>query len=303
MDCTLGLGGHSEAILKAAAPEGRVLAFDKDREAIDFAARHLSAYQNRLTIVQDDFRNLPKVFNEHHLPAAAGILADFGPSMLQFSSAKRGFSFQLEGPLDMRMDAEQGETAADLINSLDERNLQRIFREYGEEPAAARIARKIVSIRKESPISTTTQLRVLVESVAPRRREQKIHPATRTFQALRIAVNHELENLDSFIFDAFDSLEERGRLVLISFHSLEDRVVKQTFKFLSAACRCPKSVPVCTCGGKPLSKLLTRKPVTPSREEVDKNPASRSAKLRAIEKLSGPAPRELWKSWRLGGSQ
>jgi 16S rRNA (cytosine1402-N4)-methyltransferase len=293
VDCTLGMGGHSEAILKATAPEGKVLAFDRDQQAIDFAARHLSVYKNRLTIVHDDFRNLTSYLKQ----PAAGILADFGPSMLQFSTPERGFSFQSEGPLDMRMNQDEGETAAEVIASADEKELRHILQEFGEDPNASRIARKIISSREEAPIETTSQLRALVESVVRRKKDQKIHPATRTFQALRIAVNHELENLDSFIFDAFDSLEEGGRLVLISFHSLEDRVVKQTFRFLSAACRCPKNVPVCECGGKPLSKLLMRKPVTPSAEELQKNPASRSAKLRAIEKVSGLAPRHMWQAW------
>lgn len=298
VDCTLGMGGHSEAILKATEPNGRLLAFDKDQEAIDFAASRLSAYANRLTIIHDDFRKLPSVLKEQPFPAPAGILADFGPSMLQFSRAERGFSFQSEGPLDMRMDRRQNQTAADLIASLDENNLRTVLKEFGEEPNASRIARKILEKRKSSPITTTTELRSLIEAVVPRKRDQKIHPATRTFQALRIAVNRELEALDTFIFDAFDALEDGGRLVLISFHSLEDRIVKQTFQFLSAACRCPKRVLICECGGKPLSKFLTKRPVTPSDEEVNRNPASRSAKLRAIEKTGGPVQRGLWAEWK-----
>jgi 16S rRNA (cytosine1402-N4)-methyltransferase len=301
VDCTLGMGGHSEAILKATEPGGRLLAFDRDQDAIDFSKQRLSAYADRVELVQDDYRNLKQALAARSLPPAAGILVDFGPSMLQFSTAERGFSFQQEGPLDMRMDrsASSAEpTAADLVNQSSFDDLRRILRTYGEETAASKIAKRIVETRAERPISTTTQLREIVESVAPRKRDQKIHPATKTFQALRIAVNHELENLDQFLFDAFDALQIHGRLVVISFHSLEDRVAKQIFQFLSAACRCSKKMIVCHCGGKPLSRPVTRKPVTPGPEEIKKNPASRSAKLRAIEKIdAAPAPRKLWEQW------
>jgi 16S rRNA (cytosine1402-N4)-methyltransferase len=295
------MGGHSEAILKATEPHGQLLAFDRDREAIDIARRRLSAYADRVQFVYDDYRTLKPTLESLKLPAASGILADFGPSMMQFTTAERGFSFQQEGPLDMRMDrtAESSEpTAEELVNELSMDELRRILRTYGEEAAAGQIARRIVAARASEKITTTTQLRHIVESVVPRKRNQKIHPATKTFQALRIAVNRELENLDQFLFDAFDSLKLNGRLVIISFHSLEDRTVKQAFQFLSAACRCPGTLLVCQCGGKPLSKLLTRKPVTPSEKEIERNPASRSAKLRVIERISDSnTPRELWESW------
>lgn len=297
VDCTLGMGGHAEAILEASAPIGFLLALDRDEEAIRFAERRLAAYEDRMKIVQGDFRMLRATLQETHLPSPSGILADLGPSMLQFTSAERGFSFQLEGPLDMRMDRRQSLTAAHIVNTYGLSALVEILRKFGEEKAALRIAKKIVEERQRLPIETTTRLRQIVESVRPQRRE-KIHPATQTFQALRIAVNQELEGLDIFIFDAFDSLETGGRLVFIGFHSLEDRIIKQTFQFLSVACRCPRRFQVCRCGGEPLSKLLTRKPVTPGRTEIAANPASRSAKLRALQKLRGPVPREFWPEWQ-----
>jgi 16S rRNA (cytosine1402-N4)-methyltransferase len=237
------------------------------------------------------------VLEEYSITQVDGVLADLGVSMLQFSDPQRGFSFQEEGPLDMRMDQSQKETAEDLIRRSSEQDLVRILKEFGEEPAAKKIARAIVQERKNKPIQTTTDLRMIIEKVVPVRRTQRIHPATLSFQALRIAVNRELEGLDQFLFDAFDSLAHGGRLVIIAFHSLEDRTVKQVFRFLSAACRCSIALPVCQCGGKPLSKLLTPSPVRPTEDEVNENPPSRSAKLRAIEKIEGAVPRELWQTW------
>ena len=298
VDCTLGMGGHAEKILEISAPDGRVLGLDRDEEAVRFAENRLSSYENRLTVVHEDYRMLRGILDRTQLPAPDGILVDLGPSMLQFNTANRGFSFQKEGPLDMRMDRRQELTAESIINQATADQLLRIIRQYGEEPAARAITRKIIEERKKSPITTTIQLAALIESVKKRRPADRIHPATKTFQALRIAVNRELEGLDTFLFDAFDSLSPEGRLVLIGFHSLEDRIVKQVFQFLSAACRCPKRFLQCICGGKPLSKMLAKKPVMASDEELSANPASRSAKLRAIEKINGPAPRELWPEWQ-----
>jgi 16S rRNA (cytosine1402-N4)-methyltransferase len=298
VDCTLGMGGHAEKILEVSAPDGRLLALDRDEEAVRFAENRLISFENRLTVVHEDYRMLRGILDRTQSPAPDGILVDLGPSMLQFTSADRGFSFQKEGPLDMRMDRRQTVTAQSILNLSSSEQLLRIIREYGEEPAARAITKKIIEVRKKSPIQTTTELAGIIESVKKRRPGDKIHPATRTFQALRIAVNSELEGLDKFVFDAFDSLATGGRMAVIGFHSLEDRIIKQTFQFLSAACRCPKRILQCICGGKPLSKLLTKKPVIPSAKEVDANPASRSAKLRAIEKLAGPAPREFWPEWQ-----
>ena len=297
VDCTLGMGGHAEKILEVSAPDGRLLALDRDEEAVRFAENRLISYENRLTVVHEDYRMLRGILERTQSPATDGILVDLGPSMLQFTSAERGFSFQKEGPLDMRMDRRQTLTAESIINHFSAEQLLKIIRQYGEEPAAHAITRRIIEKRTNSPIQTTAQLATIIESVKKRRPGDKIHPATKTFQALRIAVNGELEGLDKFVFDAFDSLASGGRMVVIGFHSLEDRIIKQTFQFLSAACRCPKRILQCICGGKPLSKPLTKKPVTASAEEVEANPASRSAKLRAIEKISGPAPREMWPEW------
>jgi 16S rRNA (cytosine1402-N4)-methyltransferase len=297
MDCTAGMAGHSEEILRTSAPDGHLLAMDRDEQAIAIVRQKLQPYSNRVTIVHSDYRRIRIVLEETSFGPPDGILADLGVSMLQFSDPQRGFSFQEEGPLDMRMDQNQRETAQDLVNRLNEQDLTRILKEFGEEPAAKKIARKIVQERKNKPIQTTSDLRMIIEKVVPVRRNQRIHPATLSFQALRIAVNRELEGLDEFLFDAFDALVDGGRLVIIAFHSLEDRTVKQAFRFLSAACRCSIALPVCQCGGKPLSKLLTPSPVRPGEDEVNENPPSRSAKLRAIEKIGGTAPRELWQTW------
>jgi len=298
VDCTLGMGGHTESILNHTSPSGRVVAFDRDIEAIRFAERRLAQDRKRLEIVHADYRTLKHVWEVNSFPPANGILADLGPSMLQFTTAQRGFSFQLNGPLDMRMDQSQPETAEQIVTRSSVSELTEILRTYGEEKFAGRIARAIVRERAKARIQTTDQLRQIVERTVPGNRSQKIHPATKTFQALRIAVNRELENLDQFVFDAFDTLADGGRLVIIAFHSLEDRAIKQAFQFLSAACRCPKRFLQCICGGKPLSKLLTRKAIRPEDEEIDRNPASRSARLRAIERLSGTVPRELWTEWQ-----
>jgi 16S rRNA (cytosine1402-N4)-methyltransferase len=297
VDCTLGMGGHAEKILQASSPDGVLLAIDRDPEAIAFAKERLTAFGQRLRVVYGDYRMLKTILATEGMHSPSGILADLGPSMLQFSTAGRGFSFQLEGPLDMRMDPSSAETAAHIINTYQLQALADLLRKFGEEKAAYRIAKRIVEERRKAPIETTTQLRTLIEAVKPRRHEEKIHPATQTFQALRIAVNQELENLDDFVFDAFDALNPGGRLVLIAFHSLEDRIIKQSFAFLAANCRCPKQFQTCQCGGEPFAKLLTKKPVTASAEELKENPASRSAKLRALEKLKGTAPRNFWESW------
>lgn len=297
VDCTAGMAGHSEQILLASAPDGHLLAMDRDEQAIAIVRQHLATYGKRVTTVHSDFRRIRKVLEETEMSDPNGILVDLGASMIQFTDPERGFSFQEDGPLDMRMDRSQNETAEDLINRLSERELEKILKEFSEEPAAARIAKRIVQERKSTPLRTTKQLREVIEKVVPVKRGQKIHPATRTFQALRIAVNRELEGLDEFLFDAFDVLASEGRLVVIAFHSLEDRIVKQAFRFLSAACRCSKALPVCRCGGKPLSRQLTSSPVRPGEQEVRENPASRSAKMRVIEKIQGSAPRDLWKTW------
>lgn len=297
VDCTLGMAGHAGRILQATAPDGFLLGIDRDHDAIRFSNQKLEEYRGRVAIIQGDFRMLDTILQQNSFPQPNGILADLGASLLQFSTPERGFSFMSDGPLDMRMDQTQGLTAEELVNNASAGELKRILYAYGEERAASRIAAKIVQQRKTLPIRTTQQLSRLVEEVVPRRHDQKIHPATKTFQALRIAVNGELESLEPFLFDAFDALANEGRLVVIAFHSLEDRIVKHVFQFLSAVCRCSKRYLQCHCGGRPLSRMLTKSPVVADEAERQENPAARSAKMRAIEKIGDKAPRELWKEW------
>jgi 16S rRNA (cytosine1402-N4)-methyltransferase len=293
IDATLGLGGHSELILQASRGDHqsrRVIGFDRDAEAIEFAEQRLATFGQRFEAVHSDYRQIKTVLQEKGIESAAGILADLGVSSFQFDTPERGFSFRFSGsgmdsPLDMRMDRSQGMTAADLVNELGERELADIIFEYGEERASRRIARLIVAERAKSAITTTGQLADLVVRAVHQPGHWKIHPATRTFQALRIAINRELEGLDQFVADAVDLLEPGGRLVVITFHSLEDRIIKQAFKFQSGQCKCPSNQPVCQCGAVKRVEILTRKAVQPSEAEIAANPRARSAKLRACRKL------------------
>lgn len=291
IDATLGLGGHTEAILRA-SPRNQVIGLDRDAEAIVLAHERLAEFGERLTTIHTDYRSLRRVLAERGIVSVAGVLADLGVSSLQLDAPERGFSFRNEegqgdAPLDMRMDRTQPLTAAELINRLGERELADIIFAYGEERAARRIAREIVAARQQAPITTTTQLtRLVLRAVhPPRDRRWRIHPATRTFQALRIAVNRELDNLPDFVADAVDLLKPDGRLVIITFHSLEDRLIKQALKFQSGQCICPPGLPDCQCGTRQRVALLTRRPVQPSDAEVEANPRARSAKLRACRKL------------------
>lgn len=293
IDATLGLGGHSELILQA-SPQNRVIGFDKDAEAIELARQRLADFGNRFEAVHTDYRQIKTVLLNKQSEPVAGILADLGVSSFQFDTPDRGFSFrtsqlQQDAPLDMRMDRSQQTTAADLVNRLGERELADLIFEYGEERAARRIARLIVAERVKSPIGTTTQLANLVVRAVRQQGHWKIHPATRTFQALRIAVNRELEGLDQFVADAVDLLETNGCLVVITFHSLEDRIIKQAIRFQSGYCVCPPSQPMCQCGTVKRVEILTRKAIQPSEAEISDNPRARSAKLRACRKLSEPA--------------
>jgi 16S rRNA (cytosine1402-N4)-methyltransferase len=295
VDCTLGLGGHTELLLEA-SPRHRVIAFDRDAEAIDLARKRLARFGERLVPIHADYRQikteLEEVFRERQSYLVAGILADLGVSSFQLDSLERGFSFRFNQtadadapPLDMRMDRSRGETAAQLINQLSERELADLIYKYGEEHAARRIARRIVVERKKAPITTTAQLAELVVKAVHQKGHWRIHPATRTFQALRLVVNAELEGLDQFVADAVEQLETGGCLVVITFHSLEDRLIKQAFRFQSGICRCAISQPECRCGAVPRVEVLTRKAVQPSEAELQANPRARSAKLRACRKL------------------
>jgi 16S rRNA (cytosine1402-N4)-methyltransferase len=287
VDATLGLGGHSREILER-QPEARLIGLDQDTDAIEIAKRNLEAFGDRVTIVQTNFVNIRGTLSELGIDAVNGIMADLGVSSLQFDSETRGFSFRFDAPLDMRMDAE-GEypTAAELLQTLSQEEIANTIYQFGEERFSRRIARRIVERREAgNPVATTRELAELVERAVPRSKKDKIHPATRTFQGLRIAVNNELGVLENFLSDSVESLAPGGRLAVISFHSLEDRIVKQAFLKLSGRCQCPPRLPICQCGAVKKVEILTKKPVVPTETELSENPRSRSAKLRAVRKLN-----------------
>ncbi len=281
IDGTVGAGGHTAGLLQKSAPSGRVLVFDKDAEALAFAQKQLKPFGNRVIFVHASYAEMGSLAPAHGFEQVDGILLDLGLSSRQLDDAQRGFSFMKEGPLDMRFDTSQGETAADLVNNLEEAALADIFWRYGEEKSSRKIARMIMA---ERPFTTTTQLAEKIAQTV--RRRGRIHPATQVFQALRIAVNRELETVETGVLAALELLGPNGRLAVISFHSLEDRFVKQTFRRLSQDCICPPDQPVCTCGGVAQFRLITRKAVQASAEEIVQNSRSRSARLRVIEKIA-----------------
>lgn len=283
IDGTLGAGGHTAGILEASAPDGQVLAFDRDEAAIRFARERLSHLADRLHIVHASYGAMAELAPAHGFAAVDGVLLDLGLSSRQLEDATRGFSFMQEGPLDMRFDTTQGATAATLINRLPEQALADLFWRYGEERNSRRYARAIIAAR---PLHTTRELAELIEKVAPGpARRQRIHPATRVFQALRIAVNEELAELEEGLPAAIQLLRAGGRVAVISFHSLEDRYVKNLFRDLARDCICPPRQPICTCDTEPTVKVVTRKVIVPDETEVNANPRSRSARLRVAEKL------------------
>jgi 16S rRNA (cytosine1402-N4)-methyltransferase len=289
VDCTVGLGGHSEAILKA-SDKTRVLGIDRDPAALEYTRQRLASFGDRFQAVHANFNEVASLLSEADESGPAGILADLGVSSLQFDSAERGFSFRFDAPLDMRMNPTTGETAADLLATLPEVELARIIFEFGEERHSRRIARRIVEQREEGqPITTTKELADLVLRAIGGGKWKQIHPATRTFQALRIAVNKELDELAQFVETSIDLLELDGRFVVISFHSLEDRIIKREVRRLSGQCQCPPRLPVCNCGARKVVEILTRRPITPGQAELDENPRARSAKLRAARKLTPKA--------------
>lgn len=282
-DCTAGGGGHSNAILDRLSANGRLVAIDRDPEAIETLIKRFEGREN-VSIVNDNFFNIKSILSQLTDEGADGILADLGVSSHQLDDAARGFSFHADAPLDMRMSM-QGMSAADAVNSLSQRELQDIIYRYGEDKFAPRIAAGIVRARAEKPIETTLELAEIVKSSIPAAaRREGGHPARRTFQALRIYVNGELDGLDRAIGDMFDSLKVGGRLAIITFHSLEDRAVKQTFASLCEGCICPPEFPVCVCGRKSRGRL-PQKAAAPSKAELEENPRSRSARLRVIEKI------------------
>jgi 16S rRNA (cytosine1402-N4)-methyltransferase len=279
VDATVGLGGHAEALLTR-YPAARLIAIDRDPRALEVARDRLRKFDERVTFVQGRHERLIDILKQSKIDAASGVLADLGVSSMQLDDASRGFSFRFDAPLDMRMGPDSA-SAADLVNTLEESELRKILRDYGEEPMAKRIARAIVEAR---PLATTTQLADVIRSVK-RSKPNDIDPSTLTFQALRIAANEELVGLDQFVTDAVEVLESGARIAVIAFHSLEDRIIKRALRRLEGECICPPNLPVCGCGAKDVVKILTKRPVTASEDEVKRNPRSRSAKLRVAEKL------------------
>jgi len=285
VDCTLGGGGHSEAILDK-LPEGRLAGIDQDRDALFVVLLRLECFGNYFYPVHSNFVYIKSVIEDFGWPGVDGILIDLGVSSYQLDEAERGFSYMNEGLLDMRMDQSQSLTAEEVINTYSEKSLYEIIRDYGEEKWASRIAKFIVEARRQAPIKKTSELVSIIKAAIPSKaRQDGPHPAKRTFQAIRIEVNDELGIIEKTIRDGVETLKPGGRIAIITFHSLEDRIVKQTFKDLSTACICPPEFPVCVCNRKAIVKTITRKPILPSDEELEYNPRARSAKLRVAEKL------------------
>ena len=284
-DGTLGGGGHSGAILKASGGTARLYGIDRDENAILAASERLKEYPG-FTAIRGNFHDAKKLLEEAEAGLLDGALLDLGVSSPQLDTAERGFSYHEDAPLDLRMDQRQTMTAADFLNTADEREIMEVIRDYGEEKWAARIARMICEHRAEKPFETTFDLVHAVDAAIPKavRRKDEGHPARRTFQAVRIAVNDELQPLEQALKDLTDCLKPGGRICVITFHSLEDRIVKRCFKTLENPCICPPKAPICTCGRKPVVKVLAGGAVAPSKEEIERNPRSRSAKLRVAEK-------------------
>ena len=284
VDGTLGDGGHAELLLKNTTSV-RVLGIDRDMRAIERAEKRLAPFRDRITLVHGNLSDIKTILKKANVMNVDGLLLDLGVSSPQLDSPNRGFSFMRNGPLDMRMDSSQKITAADLLIELPDEKLVSVIKEYGEERFSKRIVRAIRQAQKQSAIKTTLQLSNIISSVIHASRQTKIHPATRTFQALRIAVNGELEHIKKALRDSVDILQESARVIVISFHSLEDRIVKNFFKTEEKGCVCPPKIPVCSCGHKQRLKIITRKPIIPAVEEVRRNSRASSAKLRVAERV------------------
>lgn len=282
IDATIGLGGHAKAILEASSSQGKLLGIDRDSSALIYAAKTLSTFRGRFHLVNASFSDIQEIARQWQIESCDGILADLGVSSLQLESSERGFSFLKDGPLDMRMDPESSLTASEVVNHYPEKDLANLIFQYGEERRSRLIARAIV---KSRPVRSTKHLADIVARALRFKGYQRIHPATRSFQALRIFVNDELGKIPLFIQSSANLLAKGGRIAIISFHSLEDRIVKDCFRKLSRECVCPSGLLQCSCGNKKLLKLLTKKPIQPQPTEVEANSRSRSAKLRVAEKL------------------
>ncbi len=286
VDCTLGGAGHSSLIASQLTEGGRLIAIDQDDWALDNARERLSAYMDRVTLVKSNFRHIKDIVSDLGLDGVDGVLFDLGVSSPQLDEGERGFSYNADAPLDMRMDQQAALTAYDIINEWDEEEIAKVIWEYGEEKFSRRIARQIVQYRAKQPVQTTGELVELIkEGIPAAARRTGPHPAKRTFQAIRIAVNDELNAFKEAVADAISVLRPEGRVSVITFHSLEDRICKQVYQELSKGCTCPPSFPICACGNKATVKVITRKPILPSAEELEANPRARSAKLRVAEKL------------------
>ena len=284
VDGTLGGAGHSAEIVRRLTT-GRLIGIDQDEDAIAAATERLKDHSDKVTIVHNNFENIREVLNDLGIDRVDGILLDLGVSSYQFDEGDRGFSYRIDAPLDMRMDRQKELTAAFIVNQYSESELYRIIRDYGEEPFAKNIAKHIVQYREQEPIRTTFQLVDIIKSAIPAKiRAKGGHPAKQTFQAIRIECNRELDVLQTFLRVMVDALNENGRIAIITFHSLEDRIVKNAFRTFENPCTCPKNLP-CVCGKKPLGRVITKKPILPSEEEMNDNPRSKSAKLRIFEKV------------------
>ena len=287
VDCTLGGSGHARAICEKIVPDGVLIGIDQDIDAIQNATEVLKQFDLSIHLFHENFVHLPELLRQLRIAAVDGILLDLGISLHQLESSGRGFSFNKEEPLDMRMNIEASTKAEDLINSMEEKSLRNIFQEYGEERWAGQIARKIVKQRQRKAIRSSAELAQIICDAVPKKASlnQKIHPATRVFMALRIAVNRELERLDLFMENVADLLNPKGRLCVLSFHSLEDRIVKHRIKALEKTCVCPPDFPKCVCTQKKIVRSLTKKVERPTKDEIEINPMARSSKLRAFEKI------------------
>lgn len=285
VDGTLGGGGHSLEIVKRLSEKGRLIGLDRDENAIQAASERLKGYKDKITFVRSNYDRFPEIMQELGLARVDGIVLDLGVSSYQLDTPERGFSYREDAPLDMRMDQRQERTAADIVNGSSEKELINIFRNYGEERFAPQIARRIVRQREEKPVRTTFELNEIIkESIPVKFRLTGGHPSKRTFQAIRIALNAELESLEKVLPEMIEYLNDRGRLSVITFHSLEDRIVKNIFKTAHDPCTCPPDFPICVCRNRPKGRVVTGKPVLPSEEEIEVNKRSKSAKLRVFER-------------------